>query len=64
MEKTPVQKAIDWISTKAIREDLSLEAAARLFKNQFPDTALRVLETIGSWPSSYPELAALNRVWP
>lgn len=42
----------------------SLDAAARWFKRAHRATALRVMEEIGSWPSSEPELRALQAVWP
>jgi hypothetical protein len=37
--------------------------AARRFCIAHPDVALCIMEEIGNWPSSEPELAALQRVW-
>jgi hypothetical protein len=39
---------------------LDVRAFARRMLIREPDLCLRVLETIGSWPSSEPELAALQ----
>lgn len=36
---------------------------ARWFCRADPDAALRIMEIIGSWPSSEPELRALQQVW-
>lgn len=41
---------------------LSIDDAARHFKIAYPLKCMRVLEDIGNWPSSEPELAALQRV--
>lgn len=40
--------------------DMSLSQAARLARSRDPDLASRVLETVGSWPSSDPEIRALQ----
>ena len=37
--------------------------AARAICHQSPDFALEVMEVIGNWPSSEPELLALQDVW-
>lgn len=39
-------------------------AFAQHARAHYPDLVLAVLETIGSWPSSEPELAALQRCAP
>lgn len=36
---------------------------ARYMRAIHPDLCLRVIEEIGSWPSSEPELAALQRIY-
>lgn len=41
----------------------TLDGAARKWMCDRRRAALDVMETIGSWPSSEPELAALQRVW-
>lgn len=43
--------------------ETDLRPAARAIVRQDPDLALEVIETIGSWPSSEPELRALQQVW-
>jgi len=43
---------------------LTLDDAARLVKRELPQTAFVVMDRIGLHPSSEPELAALQRVWP
>jgi hypothetical protein len=53
----------DAIRTEA-RKGKTLKEAARIVKVRQPATCLRVMEAIGSWPSSEPELAALQAVWP
>ena len=44
-------------------EGMTLDQAARIFTSRHPDVALRAMERLGSWPSSEPELAALQRTW-
>jgi hypothetical protein len=43
---------------------LSIEDAARVVKRDAPETAMVVMDRIGLYPSSEPELSALQRVWP
>lgn len=53
---------------QAIRREFELrkswEEAARVVKTRDHKRCVRVMETIGSWPSSELELAALQSVWP
>ena len=44
--------------------DLTPEAFARRMLVSSPNLCLLVMEAIGSWPSSEPELAALQRLYP
>ena len=37
---------------------------ARWYCRAHPLLALQIMEEIGSWPSSEPELRALQKVWP
>ena len=62
---TNSQRAIERIREIRGARKLSVDAAARVFATENPTVAQRVLEDIGSWPSSEPELAALQReaVW-
>lgn len=54
--------AILWIrSNTPIGE--TLVNAARKYAATFPKTSLDIMETIGSWPSSEPELCALQDAW-
>lgn len=41
----------------------SLSLAVAAVRRARPDLALAVLEAIGSWPNSEPELAELQRQW-
>jgi len=43
---------------------MPLVSAARIVKAEMPNTCLKAMEIIGCYPSSEPELAALQRVWP
>jgi hypothetical protein len=45
-------------------EGMSLEKAVALYKRRYPSQCVDVLDAIGSWPSSEPELAALQKAWP
>ncbi len=47
-----------------VAKGVPLETAARRFAIFMPKTAALVLDQIGSWPSSEPELAALQKVAP
>lgn len=44
-------------------EGLSLPVAATIVVRRHPDKALQIMETIGSWPSSEPELRALRQAF-
>lgn len=46
-----------------VSEGMTLDDAAKVFARRHPDVALRAMERLGSWPSSEPELAALQRTW-
>lgn len=60
---SPVLHAIETI--KAFTEQgASLEQAAREYRKHYPSRCVDVLDEIGSWPSSEPELAALQKAWP
>jgi len=41
---------------------MSPDEWARFFRAYFPFNVLPIMEKIGSWPSSEPELAALQRI--
>jgi hypothetical protein len=60
---TSVARAQRLIRQIADRDGVTLEQAARRFASQHPAAALDVMDRIGSWPSSEPELAALQRVF-
>lgn len=47
----------------AIAKGLSLDEAASLVCRCDKNLALHVVETIGMWPASEPELAAIQRTW-
>jgi hypothetical protein len=51
------------IATTHKTPDRSWDAVARFIHARAPRLTLAVLEQIGSWQSSEPELAALQRVW-
>lgn len=57
----PMQ-AIEWIRFVMRNDGLPVDAAARQFSRQYPAAFADILDRIGSWPSSEPELAALQRV--
>lgn len=44
-------------------EGVSWEAAARTFMIRYPNHALDVMDRVGTWPSSEPEIRALQKVW-
>lgn len=58
-----VAKASAAILARAKSTGESLDEAARWWKCRNKDLALEAMEILGSWPSSEPELAALQRVW-
>lgn len=62
-EGTSVTRAARKI--RAIRDEqgVSWELAARLFASKYPSLALDVMDRVGSWPSSEPEIRALQKVW-
>jgi hypothetical protein len=66
---SPVQTAVDKIRRIAQHNEILtgarpiLDTAARYYAVRFPREAEAVMERIGNWPSSEPELAALQRVW-
>lgn len=55
--------AREWIRHYAAQYGGSLDDGARKFAVLNPGWAARIMDNIGSWPSSEPELAALQRVW-
>lgn len=57
---TPAAKYLDRFE----RSTKTPDAFARWAVVHLPNLCLQVLEQIGSWQSSEPELAALQRVWP
>lgn len=59
-----VERISQAIVAEARDNGKTLKQAAQAVKTRHPETCLRVMETIGSWPSSEPELAALQSVWP
>lgn len=59
-EKTIVTVAIETIQAR-VAAGASLQEAARSLGRGF---ALRVLDRVGSWPSSEPELRALQQAFP
>lgn len=59
---TSVESAIRLIRWDAKRCG-SLERAATLFVKEHPAVALDAVEAIGTWPSSEPELRALQLAW-
>ena len=61
--KTPTTMAIECIQGHVAAGE-SLPDAARRFACEHPAMRLRVLDVIGSWPSSEPELRALQRAAP
>lgn len=60
---TPVKKFLDLVNTVKA-PNLSMEGVVRRAASIQPALALRVMEEIGSFPSSEPELAILQRVFP
>jgi hypothetical protein len=57
-----VKHAIDCIRGMVASGIFSLDDAARKFCYEQPKVTARVLDEIGNWPSSEPELLALQRV--
>ena len=45
-----------------MRDGAPLDSAVRLVSCMYPALCVEVLDTIGSWPSSEPELASLQRI--
>lgn len=64
-EISDVERVVGLIRAQAITPITRdrLRDAARTIKIRHPALCLRVMEQIGSWPSSEPELAALQFVW-
>ena len=59
---SPVPKAMR-IIRRHHEEGRTWEAAARLFKRNHPEMAFDVMDRVGTYPSSDPELRALQKVW-
>lgn len=59
MIENAIQLIQSWVA-----EGLSLRDAARRFRAHHPDRLVDILDTIGSFPSSEPELRALQAVYP
>jgi len=49
---------------ESAEEERSLRGSVFYVKTRYPRLCLEVMEIIGSWPSSEPELSMLQRVWP
>ncbi len=62
VEQTECSRMIELIRAEYKRTD-DLTAAARVVMGRNRDLAFEVMDRIGSYPSSDPELAALQRVW-
>lgn len=62
-EETSVTRAARKI--RAIRDEqgVSWELAARIFASRYERLAYEVMDRVGSWPSSEPEIRALQKVW-
>jgi hypothetical protein len=61
-KESPVPKAMR-IIRRYHDEGLTWEAAARRFKRDHYHMAFDVMDRVGSYPSSDPELRALQKVW-
>lgn len=65
LQDTPVTRFIRWMrSIRTVTPGITWEDAARYVLTRDPILCWDVLNQIGSWPSSEPELAALQRVLP
>jgi hypothetical protein len=62
-DRFSVAYAIAYIRKFSEQHNCSLLAAARNFRKNRPSEALAAIEEIGNWPSSEPELRALQEVW-
>jgi len=62
VEQTECARMIELIRAEYKRTD-NLDAAARVVMRRFEALAFEVMDRIGSYPSSDPELAALQRAW-
>ncbi len=60
--ENPVPKAMRIIRLYH-EQGRSWDQAARLFMRNHPSMALETMDRVGSYPSSDPELRALQRVW-
>lgn len=60
--ESPVPKAMRVIRLYH-EQGRTWEKAARLFMRNHPRMALEVMDRIGSWPATEPELRALQRAW-
>lgn len=58
-----IENAIQLMKTW-VAEGLTLREAANRFRARHPDRLVEILDTIGSYPSSEPELRALQAVYP
>jgi hypothetical protein len=63
VSSTEEKQAIDCIHRMVLCNGWDYETAARKFYSEQPRVTARILDRIGSWPSSDPELAALQRVF-
>lgn len=62
-DRFAVAYAIAYIRKFSEQHNCSLVVAARNLKRNKPTEALKAIEEIGNWPSSEPELRALQEVW-
>lgn len=68
---TPAKRAIEairalvksGITVEGKKIDLDVDEAARYLVRAQRELCLRVMEEIGIWPSSEPELRALQKAW-
>lgn len=59
----PVKKAIEWMRNEVRVSNLTIDEAARRFRTICPVWHSEVLDIIGMYPSSEPELRALQKAF-
>lgn len=61
MSSTLVADADTWVRKQLIRGK-TIQEAARLFAQRYPEEHKKLLEEVGMWPSSEPTIRALQGV--
>lgn len=62
-QETSVARAARKIREIRAAHGGSLQLAARIFASRYERLAYEVMDRVGSWPSSEPEIRALQKVW-